>query len=711
MTERELQTMTDFDIEVRSIRYSNERDGFYIVVAKTDEIPGNITVCMNALKVNQYDYFTVHGEWKNDVKFGWQFKADSAVPKAAITLVGIERYLVDNITGIGKKKAKEIVKAFKFDTEKILTEDPEKIREVVKISDRQFLKIKESWGRHTRETSHLKELAKIGITARTAVNVYKVYGDNCVEKIRKNPYDLVEDVKRIGFKSADKIAMGMGIAKNDVRRIDAGIVYTLTKMTESGNTCYPKDDFIKEAAATLEIEPELVEPECMFMINEGKIICENDFLYTKEIYYDERDVAEYFKGLNTSCFNPDVTDEVIRNTGILYTDEQKNAIFLSTQNRLMVLTGGPGTGKTTTVKGIIEAHRILGHKIYCAAPTGRASKRMNEATGCEAKTIHRLLGFGAEGFEYNCNKKLGADDEDKRDSVLIVDESSMIDISLMCSLLAAIPHNMSLILVGDVDQLPSVGPGTVLKDLINNDRYTKVILTKIQRQAEGSDIIKTAHAINNGKVPSFSKSSSDVYYFDMTDQEADSVLASIVRLTENALTRYDIMQIQILSPQHTGTIGTDNINQKIREIVNKDGERVAATIGDFRVGDKVMQTKNNYKLGVYNGDVGIITAYDDESKCITVEYGGVAVVYDEATAEDLILAYACTVHKSQGSEYPVIIMPITTFHYFMLERNLLYTGVTRAKDYLFLCATKKALYMGIHNVNIKQRISRLAQKI
>lgn len=711
MTETELQTITDFDIEVRSIRYSNERDGYYIVVAKTERIPENITVCMNAFKVNQYDYFTVHGEWKNDVKFGWQFKADTAVPKAAITLIGIERYLVDNINGIGRKKAKDIVKAFGFDTEKVLDENPEKIKEVIKISDKQFTKIKESWGRHTRETNYLKELAKIGISGKTAVNVYRAYGDSCVERIRKNPYDLVEDVKRIGFKSADKIAMGMGIAKNDVRRIDAGIVYTLTKMTEFGNICYPKDDFIKEAASTLEIEPELVEPECLFMITAGKIICEGNFLYTKELYYDERDVAEYLKNLNTACFNPDVTDEVIRSTGILYTDEQKMAIHLSTQSRLMVLTGGPGTGKTTTVKGIIEAHKILGHKIYCAAPTGRAAKRMNEATGCEAMTIHRLLSFGAEGFEYNKDNKLGSDDPDNRDSVLIVDESSMIDISLMCALLSAIPNNMSLILVGDVDQLPSVGPGTVLKDLINNDRYTKVILTKIQRQAEGSDIIKTAHAFNNGKVPSFPKGGSDVYYFDMTDQDAESVLASIVRLTENALTRYDIMQIQILSPQHTGAIGTDNINQKIREIVNRNGEKVAATIGDFRVGDKVMQTKNNYKLGVYNGDVGIITAYDDELKCITVEYGGVAVVYDEATAEDLILAYACTVHKSQGSEYPVIIMPITTFHYFMLERNLLYTGVTRAKDYLFLCATKKAIYMGIHNVNIKQRISRLAQKI
>jgi helicase, putative, RecD/TraA family len=628
------------------------------------------------------------------------------VPRTALTLQGIERYLIDNVSGIGKKKAKKIVSTYKFETERVLNEEPEKIKELLSLSDKQLEKIKNSWNKQTEEQNAIKGLAKIGINGRTAINIFKKYGEEAAEKVKENPYQLIYDIKRIGFKIADSIARQMGIAKEDPRRIDAGIVHRLTELTEFGNVCYEMKDFYKEAEATLEVPEELIEPECIKMISKGEIIEESGYLYTKDLYYDEKYVAEYLKAMNTDTLNPDVTEDVMHKTGIDYTDEQQQAIYLSTQKRLMVLTGGPGTGKTTTVKGIIEAHIQLGNDVLCAAPTGRAAKRMQEATGRDAKTIHRLLEFNGEGFSRNRSNLLG----DGAKSVLIIDESSMIDISLMCSLLAAIPQNMSLVLVGDIDQLPSVGPGTVLKDLVENSRYAKVKLTKIQRQAEGSDIIKTAHALNKGHMPKC-QSGKDVFFYNMTDKEADEILSNILTLAKNALTRYSIMDMQILSPQHTGKLGTDMLNQRLRDIVNPDGEKVSGLLGDFRVGDKVMQIKNSYRLGVYNGDVGIITSYDEENKTMMVDYSGVGVEYDDTTSEDLTLAYACTVHKSQGSEYPVVIMPIVTQHYFMLERNLLYTGVTRAKEYLILCATPKAINCGIRNVNIRHRVSRLALKI
>lgn len=694
----------ELDIEVVRIRY--EKDSSYICVCKSPSYNGTITVIFSAVKVLPGDCFTVYGAFEKHPSFGWQFKGKTAVPRTALTLQGIERYLIDNIAGIGKKKAKTIVGTFQFDTERIFKESPEKIKNLLNLSDKQFEKIINSWNKQNNEQSAIKSLARIGIYGKTAINIYKQYGEDAAEKVKENPYQLIDDIKRVGFKVADAIAQQMGIAREDPRRIDAGIVFKLTELTEFGNVCYPINDFYREAGKTLEVAEELIVPECIKMISEGNIIEEDGFLYTKGLYYDEREVAASLRAMNTEMFNEDVTEDVIHKTGIDYTEEQQQAIYLSTQKRLMVLTGGPGTGKTTTVKGIIEAHRQLGNYIICAAPTGRAAKRMQEATGMEAKTIHRLLEFNGEGFSRNRSNPLG----EGLKSVLIVDESSMIDISLMRSLLAAIPNEMSLVLVGDIDQLPSVGPGTVLKDIVENDKYTKVRLTKIQRQAEGSDIIKTAHALNKGHMPKC-ENGKDVFFYNTTDMEADDILKYILTLTKNSLTRYSIMDVQILSPQHTGKLGTDSINQEIREIVNPEGEKVSGMLGDFRVGDKVMQTRNSYKLGVYNGDVGIITSYDEENKTMMVSFGDMSVEYNDTNSDDLVLAYACTVHKSQGSEYPVIIMPIVTQHYFMLERNLLYTGVTRAKEYLILCASPKAINCGIRNVNIKHRISRLKIKL
>lgn len=712
MKEAQLHALNEINVKVRRTIFSNEREGFFIVSCIMNDYEEYIVATMNAVSVDKGDMFTLRGEWVHSEKYGWQFKSKVAIPNKAFSVDGLRKYLINNIKGIGKSKAKLIVETFGADTENVFNTQPNKIKELLGVSDKVFFKIISSWEEANQESKYMIELAKLGITGKTAVNVYKVYENKCIEEIRKNPYQLIDDVKRIGFIKADDIAEEMGIKKADARRIDAGIVYVLSQLTEFGNVCTERKVLITEATKTLNVEEELINKECDVIISEGKLISEDNYLYLKKYYYEEKNVAKILKSMNsvTPQFYS-VADEIASKTGIQYTEEQKNAINMSIGSRIMVLTGGPGTGKTTTVKGIIRANTEAGNEVMCAAPTGRASKRMQEATGHEAKTIHRLLEFDGEKFCRNAENPLGDTENKKKKYTLIVDESSMIDISLMSSLLSAIPANMSLVLVGDVDQLPSVGPGTVLSDIIQSGNFPTAKLTKIQRQAEGSDIIKTAHFINSGKTPRISKNPNDVYAYNVTGKEAEEQLDLIVELFKNALTRYSVMDIQILSPQHTGKIGTDNLNLKIRDIVNKTGEPVATSIGDFRVGDKVMQTKNNYKLGVFNGDIGMIIEYDDENKTITVNFGDTNVIYDDISADDLVLAYACTIHKAQGSEYPVVILPVSTQHFFMLERNLLYTGVTRAKDYLFMSVDYKAMGMGIHKVNVKKRTSRLYDKI
>ena len=709
MDDTQLHTMNEINVKVRWTIYENERDGFFITCCKMDDYPDNIIALFNAVSVEKEDTFTLTGEWKHTDKYGWQFKADVAVPNNASNTEGLKKFLMEHIKGIGKKKAKLLVDTFGKDTEAVFNTQPEKIKECLNVSDKVFMNIMRSWEESNHTNKYILELSKIGITGKTAINVYRTYGDKCIENIRKNPYQLIDDVKRIGFKKADNIAKEMGIQQNDARRIDAGIVYVITTLTEFGNTCSEKDKLIKETAKTLEVDEELVEKELDLIISEEKLINEDGYIYLKKLYYEENLVADTLKKLSQKEINYiHIADEIASETGINYTEEQKAAIDMSVSSSIMVLTGGPGTGKTTTVKGIIKANEKAGKTVICAAPTGRASKRMQEATEHEAKTIHRLLEFDGEGFQRNKDNPLG---EDKGKYALIIDESSMIDLSLMSSLLSAIPENMSLILVGDVDQLPSVGPGTILSNIISSGIFPTARLTKIQRQAEGSDIIKTAHTINAGRIPKVSHVPNDVFCYDVTGKEADEQLEWIIKLFMNSLKRYSLMDVQILSPQHTGKLGTDNLNEIIQGIVNKEGEKIPASIGDFRVGDKVMQIKNNYKLGVFNGDIGMIESYDDEDKTITVDFNGHSTIYDDTASDDLVLAYACTIHKAQGSEYPVVILPVSTQHYFMLEKNLLYTGVTRPTDYLMLVVDFKAMGMGVKKVNVKKRTSQLQKKL
>ena len=711
----ELRKEKELNVTVNKVIYEAERDGYYILSVVEERCREPFVVKLNSVKIDEDDMLTIVGEWKKTGQYGYQFIASAAIKRNAFSLKGIEKYLAENIYGIGKVKAAAIVKKFGHGTEDVFNNEPEKIKDLLNMKDTAFLKMIGSWIEKNTQTKYVLDLAKLGISGRTATKVVKEFGEGCVERINNNPYELIQ-IRGIGFKKADEIAKKLGITNDDIRRVNAGIVFVLNEQTSFGNVCCEAGNFIGIAAEALGVDRELVDKELSFLIDEKELVYEQGYVYITKLFYEERTVAKRLIDMNTVTKYPDMTDKAAQSLNVTYTDEQIEAIRLSIRNRVSILTGGPGTGKTTTVKGIIKAHKLLGHDIYCAAPTGRAAKRMSEATGEAASTIHRLLEFSGNGFMRNETNPIGVDNNkdgnnlEPWESVLIVDETSMMDISLMAVLLKAIPRTMSLVLVGDVDQLPSVGPGTVLSDIIESGKFPVTRLTKIQRQAAGSAVIRTAHAINNGFMPDLKSRDTDMFVYNITDKPAEDIQNLILRLYMSAVGRYDIMDVQVLSAQHTGQIGTDVLNEKIRELVNKDGEKIPGGMNGFRKGDKVMQIRNNYSLGVFNGDIGIIKGYDDETKKMQVAFGSAYVDYEAADTDDLVLAYACTVHKSQGSEYPVVIFPVSTQHFFMLERNLIYTAITRAKEFLIMPADAKALAMGIKKVNAKKRTSRLISR-
>ena len=457
MDDTQLHTMNEINVKVRWTIYENERDGFFITCCKMDDYPDNIIALFNAVSVEKEDTFTLTGEWKHTDKYGWQFKADVAVPNNASNTEGLKKFLMEHIKGIGKKKAKLLVDTFGKDTEAVFNTQPEKIKECLNVSDKVFMNIMRSWEESNHTNKYILELSKIGITGKTAINVYRTYGDKCIENIRKNPYQLIDDVKRIGFKKADNIAKEMGIQQNDARRIDAGIIYVITTLTEFGNTCSEKDKLIKETAKTLEVDEELVEKELDLIISEEKLINEDGYIYLKKLYYEENLVADTLKKLSQKEINYiHIADEIASETGINYTEEQKAAIDMSVSSSIMVLTGGPGTGKTTTVKGIIKANEKAGKTVICAAPTGRASKRMQEATEHEAKTIHRLLEFSGEpdGEDMKSILRFNRNEDNPLEcDAIIIDEASMVDSFLFLALLKAVAEGTRLVLVGDTDQL------------------------------------------------------------------------------------------------------------------------------------------------------------------------------------------------------------------------------------------------------------------
>ena len=558
------------------------------------------------------------------------------------------------------------------------------------------------------------------VSTTHATKIYKTYGGDSIRVVKENPYRLADDIWGIGFRTADTIAGKLGVGKETPVRLRSGLLYTLNKLSEEGHCYARRDQLMKTGAELLEVGEDLLSAVLDEMILHEDVKAEpiadeegggtDTAVYLPPFWFSETGTARRMKQIFSSPSAISVNlngleDRIRRVTGMSYDPVQMDAIRSAARSKILILTGGPGTGKTTTTLGILTAFRQAGAKILLAAPTGRAAKRLSEATGMEAKTIHRLLEVKPpDGYQKNEENPLEGD-------VLIVDECSMIDIMLMYNLLKAVPDTMTLIMVGDVDQLPSVGAGNVLRDVIESDVFPVVRLNRIFRQAASSRIITNAHRINRGRMPDLSNGrESDFFFLEQDDPEAAA--QEIVTLVKERLPRaYRTRDIQLLTPMQRGVVGAANLNLVLQEALNPSSPGLKRGGVEFRQQDKVMQIRNNYDKEVFNGDIGTVTRVNTEDRELTVVFDGREVLYDVTELDELVLAYATTVHKSQGSEYPIVVMPVLMTHYVMLQRNLIYTGVTRAKKVLVMIGSKKALAMAIRNVTVTRRNTRLEARL
>lgn len=696
---------------IEHIVYCNPDNGYSVVRAIESDCIGCQTIVGTLLGVGVGMTIVASGEWKNNPKFGRQFVVDTWHEELPATIKGIETYLSSGlIKGIGPQYAKRIVKAFGTDTFTIFDYAPERLLEVEGIGKGRMEKIRKSWEENKSICDIMVFLQGHGISPAYAIRIYKEYGDKSIEKVKENPYSLADDVFGIGFKKADEIAFSFGYEKTDLGRCKAGVVYTLGQMANEGHCYAEKSKLIGLSMELMDVEMEYIEEALNHLAFEQKVVVDEDRYFLPIYYYCEQGVAGRIKFL---LENPDKDikevniEKISKETGIEYDEVQKEAIRIAIRSKFMVLTGGPGTGKSTTISGIIKVLESMDKEILCAAPTGRAAKRMTEVTGKEAKTIHRLLEYTPnEGFKHNEKNPLKGD-------VLIVDESSMIDIVLMNSLIKAVPKKMRVILVGDIDQLPSVGAGNVLRDIIDSGVVPVVKLTRIFRQALTSRIVTNAHKVNRGEMPDMSNGKDADFFFIKQDdgQQAANDIVNIVKERIPKAYGYNINDIQVLTPMKNGAVGTNNLNIILQEALNPVGDFIQSGQFKYRKGDKVMQIKNNYDKNVFNGDVGVVVGIDSEERAMSVLFDKEPVEYESGDMNELTLAYACTIHKSQGSEYPVVVMPLTMSHYIMLQRNLVYTGITRAKKVCIVIGDPKAMAMAVHNMTVLERNTMLKERL
>lgn len=701
---------------VERITYHNEENGFCVIKIRSKGFPDLVTVVGNLAAVNVGAIIKVKGQWKMDSKFGKQFSTIDYQEIIPATVAGIEKYLGSGlIKGIGPVYARKIVNMFKEESLRVIEEEPDRLMEVEGIGNKRVELIKKAWLDQKEIKNVMLFLQSNGVSTAYAVKIYKAYGNESIEKVKSNPYRLADDIWGIGFKTADKIAQYMGYAKDSYERCSSGISYVLNELGNEGHCYANHEQLIEKAISILEVERTAIETAIPFMVQENKIIIdEENLIYIPALYYSEMGTAKRIKEIiaTESEFDstkvPEIIERIQKEHNISYDDVQKEAIMMAVRSKFMVLTGGPGTGKTTTTLAIIKGFQAFGGNVLFAAPTGRAAKRMSETTGMEAKTIHRLLEYKpTDGYIKNEENPLDCD-------VLIVDETSMVDIILMYNLLKAVGNNTVVILVGDVDQLPSVGPGNVLKDIINSEQVNVVKLTRIFRQAQGSAIITNAHRVNKGEFPEL-KSGKDSDFFFIEEEEPTKVVEQIQSLCTTRLPKYykvdPINDIQVLCPMQRGETGTVNLNTVLQGALNKSTVSIKHGGTLYKLGDKVMQIKNNYDKNVFNGDIGRVTAIDTEDKTLVITYDENPVDYDVTELDEVVLAYATTVHKSQGSEYKIVVSPFTTQHFMMLQRNLLYTGVTRAKKIMVLVGTKKAVGMAVRNNKITKRNTKLCDRL
>lgn len=698
---------------VERVTYQNPENGYSVMKVKVKDYSDLVTLVGNLLEVPVGSVLLCEGEWKVDKRYGNQFVAQTWEEVMPATLYGIEKYLGSGLVkGIGPKYAQLIVSKFGLDTIEVIETDIQRLYEVPGIGKKRVEKIQESWEKQKDIKNVMLFLQGYGVSTAYAAKIYRQYGKDSIDTVKGNPYRLADDIWGIGFKTADGIANKMGYENNDPRRCKSGINYTLSELADEGHVYAEEEQLVKSAKELLQADEEPIRDAMSEMVQAEELKTDGDAIYLPTFYYAEVGTANRLLSLlenkTAKLFvKPFNIQEISKSSGIEYDEVQIQAIKQAIDSKVMVLTGGPGTGKTTTTQGIIAALKSMDLRILLAAPTGRASKRMSEATGMEAKTIHRLLEYNPkDGYKRNDENPLEGD-------ALIVDECSMIDIVLMNNLMKAIPTSMRLILVGDIDQLPSVGAGNVLRDIIDSERIPVIRLTRIFRQAQSSRIVMSAHAINQGRFPDTSNGKETDFFF-MQMEEPEMVAENIVKLVKERLPkayRQPVSNIQVLTPMQRGVVGASNLNVSLQSALNPSQLALNRGGYSFRLNDRVMQLRNNYDKEVFNGDLGYISHVNMEDRTLQVDFDGKLVEYEVSELDELTLAYATTIHKSQGSEYPIVVMPVLMTHYVMLQRNLIYTGITRAKKICVLLGTKKALSFAIRNMSVLKRNTKLKERL
>lgn len=712
---------------VERIVFANEENAWSVVRLTVPGQRETVTAVGNLLGIQPGESLRLTGSWIQDPKYGRQLRVSSYTTVAPATVAGIEKYLGSGlIRGIGKGLASRLVQSFGIATLDVIEGQPERLREVEGIGPQRSAAILRAWAEQREIKEVMVFLQSHGVSTHYAIKIYKVYGAQAVALVREDPYRLATDIYGIGFKTADKIAAALGIPKDAPQRIEAGTLHLLALAGDRGHLYLPRRELLEEARGLLESEPWRVEQALAALSGSGAVVVEplpaapedpsEAAVYLKALHAAEVGIAARIHALLVQPplpFEIDVERALEwfeKSERLSLAPQQRQAIRAGLTRKVLVITGGPGTGKTTLVRGIVRILEKKGQKVLLAAPTGRAAKRLAEATGGEASTLHRLLEFDPQSRAFGRNREhpLSGD-------LLIVDEASMLDTRLADHVLRAVPDPGRLILVGDVDQLPSVGPGRVLADVLRSGAVEVVRLTEIFRQAERSLIVVNAHRVNEGRMPVLESADSDGDFFFIERRTPEEIVETIAHLvTQRIPARFGfdpVEQIQVLTPRNRGPLGTESLNARLRELLNPEGAAFTRGGHTLRVGDKVMQIRNNYDLEVWNGDLGRVAAIDEVDQVVRVAVDGREVAYDFGSVDELVPAYACSIHKSQGSEYPCVVIPLHTSHHLMLQRNLLYTAITRAKRLVVLVGEERALRTAVGNRRVRARHTRLAERL
>lgn len=707
---------------VERVTFHSEESGFCVLRAKVKGQRELITVIGSAASITPGEYIECIGIWHNDRTHGLQFKATQLKVVPPSTLEGIEKYLGSGmVKGIGPHFAKVLVKAFKENVFTVIETEPEKLLTLPGIGKKRMEKVTSAWAEQKFIREIMVFLQSHGIGTGRAVRIYKTYGEESIIKVTENPYRLALDIHGIGFKTADTLAMKLGIAPDSLIRAQAGVRHVLQEIADDGHCAAPWETLIEEASKLLEIADLILDEAIHAEIAEGNLVQEDidgkTCLFLTPLQRAESGTATSILRLLQGAPPWGVIDTtkaipwVEAKTTLTLSESQREALKLALSSKMVVITGGPGVGKTTLVNSILLTIRAKHMDVTLCAPTGRAAKRLTESTGIEAKTIHRLLEFDPKSFGFKRNRENPLESD-----LVVIDESSMVDIALMNKLLAAIPDKAALMIVGDVDQLPSVGPGAVLGDIIDSGRVPTVRLTEIFRQAASSRIIVNAHRINKGEMPLKAEGAelSDFYFIPANTPEEihDKLLQVVTERIPKRFNLHPVKDVQVLTPMNRGGLGARTLNAELQLVLNPKGEPKVTRFGTtFAPGDKVIQTVNNYDKEVFNGDIGQILDIDVEEGLLNVDYDGRMVEYEFGELDEVSLAYATSIHKSQGSEYPAVVIPLAMQHYTLLERNLIYTAVTRGKKLVTIIGQPKALAMAVKNRKSNKRLTKLAARI